>query len=168
MNFFNLTKVTWLEKVKDSSSVIEQSIDTLDKLSNSQIAEDKNLSSNLCKLTIERFISSLLKYGVFLASAVVLVGGILYLIVCGTEPASYQSFQGEPRELCSPIGVVTTALSGNPLGIIQLGLLLLIATPLSRVALSCLIFLWQRDWLYGIVTLFVLSELIYGFIRAYF
>ncbi|MBE9167624.1 DUF1634 domain-containing protein [Pleurocapsales cyanobacterium LEGE 06147] len=169
MNFFNLrAKVSWSEEVRDSSRVIEQSVDTVGKFSNSQIAGKTNLTSSSYESTLKRFVSSLLKYGVLLASTIVFVGGILYLIICGTEPANYQFFREEPSELCSPVGVITAALSGNPLGIIQLGLFLLIATPVLRVALSFLIFLWQRDLLYGIVTLFVLSELIYSFIGAYF
>lgn len=168
MIFFNLTAKSLSEEVRKSSSIIEQNINTVDHLSNSPRAEDKSFSSNLHKPTIERLISYLLKYGVLLASVVVLTGGILYLVIYGTEPANYRFFQGEPSQLCSPIGIVTAALSGNPLGIIQLGLLILIATPVTRVALSVLIFLWQRDWLYAIVTLFVLSELIYSFIGAYF
>lgn len=171
MNFFNLTaKVFRSEEVRDSSTVIlekEQSVDAIARLSSSPITKEQNHSSNAFELTIKRFIGSVLKYGVFLASAVVLVGGILYLIAYGAEPANYQFFRGEPNKLCSPIGIVTTALSGDPLGIIQLGLLILIATPVSRVTLSVLMFLLQRDWLYAIVTLFVLSELIYSFIGAY-
>ena len=45
---------------------------------------------------------------------------------------------------------------------IQLGLLLLIATPILRVAVSTFDFLRERDWLYVTVTLIVLAVLIYG------
>lgn len=123
-----------------------------------QISSDREL---------EQFISNLLKYGVILSSAIVLVGGILYLIRHGAEPAEYQFFQGEPSVFCSPKGVVTAVLSGSRRGIIQLGLLLLIATPVARVAFSLLTFLRQRDLSYVIVTLFVLAGLIYSFIGAY-
>ena len=37
-------------------------------------------------------------YGVLIASAVVLFGGILYLIRHGSEPAEYQVFIGTPSE----------------------------------------------------------------------
>lgn len=123
-----------------------------------QISSDREL---------EQFISNLLKYGVILSSAIVLVGGILYLIRHGAEPAEYQFFQGEPSVFCSPKGVVKAVLSGSRRGIIQLGLLLLIATPVARVAFSLLTFLRQRDLSYVIVTLFVLAGLIYSFIGAY-
>jgi uncharacterized membrane protein len=170
VNFFNLTaQIPKSKKVRDTSTIIERSIDTVGELPHSQMIEERQFCSNASsKLTIEQFISSLLKYGVLLASVVVLLGGILYLVFCGNEPANYQLFRGEPSQLSSPVPIVKEALSGNPLSIIQLGLLILIATPITRVALSVLIFLWQRDWLYAIITLFVLSELLYSFIGAYF
>ncbi|MFB2894561.1 DUF1634 domain-containing protein [Aerosakkonemataceae cyanobacterium BLCC-F50] len=112
-------------------------------------------------------LSNLLKYGVFLASAVVLVGGILYLIRHGTEPADYRVFHGVPSEFRSPEGVINAVLAGRRRGIIQLGLLILIATPIVRVAISFLAFLRQRDYVYIVVTLLVLSGLIYSLIGAY-
>ncbi|MFB2833316.1 DUF1634 domain-containing protein [Floridanema evergladense] len=112
-------------------------------------------------------LSNLLKYGVFLASAVVLLGGILYLIRHGTEPADYQVFHGVPSEFRSPEGVINAVLAGSRRGIIQLGLLILVATPIVRVAISFLAFLRQRDYVYVVVTLLVLSGLIYSMIGAY-
>ncbi len=118
--------------------------------------------------SLEQLISYLLKYGVLLSSAIVLTGGILYLMRYGTEPVNYQFFQGEPAVLCSPNGVVIAALSGSCRGFIQFGLLLLIATPVARVVFSFLTFLRRRDFIYVILTLLVLLGFIYSFIRTYF
>ena len=85
----------------------------------------------------------------------------------GGEPADYQIFQGEPAEFCSPVGVVRAVLSGSRRGLIQFGLLLLIATPIVRVVVSLLAFCWRRDFLYAIVTLLVLAGLIYSTLGAY-
>lgn len=112
-------------------------------------------------------ISKLLRYGVFLASTLVLIGGVLYLLRHGAEPADYQLFQGEPSVFCSPTGVVGAVLSGSYRGIIQLGLLLLIATPIVRVIFSLLAFIHQRDFTYIVVTLVVLSGLISSLVGAY-
>jgi uncharacterized membrane protein len=46
--------------------------------------------------------------------------------------------------------------------LIQLGLLILIATPIARVAFSVVAFLYQRDWMYVAVTLMVLGLLVYS------
>lgn len=138
-----------------------------------RLADDSNfdvetaISQQSRDRQLEQSISNILKYGVLLSSAVVLVGSILYLIRHGAEPANYQFFQGEPSIFRSPNGVVTAVLAGHRRGIIQLGLLLLIATPIARVAFSCLAFLKQRDFTYVIVTLCVLVGLIYSLLGAY-
>lgn len=129
---------------------------------------DKNLTIESNQLQIELLLSSLLRYGVFLASAIVSIGGILYLIRHGTEPVDYKYFLGEPDEFRSPVGVVKAVRSGSSRGIIQLGLLLLIATPIARVAISLFAFLWRRDFIYVAISLFVLVGLIYSLLGAYF
>jgi uncharacterized membrane protein len=53
-------------------------------------------------------------------------------------------------------------LLGSGRGWIQLGLLLLIATPVARVAFSVYAFARQRDFLYVGVTLIVLTVLLFG------
>ncbi len=52
------------------------------------------------------------------------------------------------------------ALAGKPYSIIAFGIILLIATPVVRVAMSVLFFFSQRDWLYVAITLFVLAVLL--------
>jgi uncharacterized membrane protein len=111
---------------------------------------------------LEYLLSNLLKYGVLLASAVVLLGGILYLIHHGSEPADYHIFHGTPSEFRSPAGVLGAVLSGSRRGIIQLGLLLLIATPILRVIISLLTFLQKREFIYVIITSIVLASLTYS------
>ncbi|MFB2876363.1 DUF1634 domain-containing protein [Floridanema aerugineum] len=132
-----------------------------------EIDEEIKYSKTKREQQLELLLSNLLKYGVFLASAVVLVGGILYLIRHGTEPADYRVFHGVPSEFRSPEGVINAVLAGSRRGIIQLGLLILVATPIVRVAISFLAFLRQRDYVYVVVTLLVLSGLIYSMIGAY-
>jgi uncharacterized membrane protein len=125
---------------------------------------ERNVTKTSSELQLEQLLSNLLSFGVLLASAIVLVGGVLYLMHHGAEPADYQFFRGEPSVLCSPVGVLKAVLSGSDGAIIQLGLLILIATPVARVAFSLLAFLLQRDFTYVIVTLFVLAGLIYSLV----
>jgi uncharacterized membrane protein len=49
-------------------------------------------------------------------------------------------------------------------GIIQFGLLFLIATPIARVAFSVIAFALQRDRVYVSVTLIVLGLLLYSLV----
>ena len=88
----------------------------------------------------EAVVSHVLRGGVALAAAVVLVGAALYLFRHGIEKAAYGTFTGEAADLRLPSGILRRAFAGSPRGIIQAGLLRLIATPIARVAASVYLF----------------------------
>ena len=111
---------------------------------------------------IEVIIGGLLRTGVILAGAVVLFGAVVYLARHGGEAPSYAVFRGEPASLKSPSAIVHGALSISGRAIIQLGLLLLIATPVARVLFSAIAFAIERDYMYVIITLVVLAILLYS------
>ncbi len=111
-----------------------------------------------------RIISILLRSGVLLSATVVLAGGIFYLIRYGATLPAYGLFRGEPANLRSVSGILTEALSFHTQGVIQLGLLLLVATPVARVGFSIIAFALQRDRTYVIITLIVLSVLLYSLV----
>ena len=111
---------------------------------------------------VEQFIGRLLQIGVLLAAAVTLAGGILLVAQHGRSPADYGTFRGEPYYLRSLTGVVRAALSMDSRAIVQLGLVLLIATPIARVAFTLIAFALQRDRVYVGVTLLVLALLLFG------
>ena len=115
---------------------------------------------------IEVIIGTLLRTGVILAASVVLCGGVLYLLRHGHEVANYASFHGEPESLKSVRDIVRGAWSGSAHAIIQLGLLLLIATPVARVAFSAIAFAIEHDYMYIVVTLIVLGILLYSLLAS--
>ena len=114
---------------------------------------------------VQWVIGTLLRWGVLLAATMVLVGGAMYFRSCGFTIPDYKEFRGEPPELRVVTGIVREAVSLNPLGVIQFGLLVLIATPLARVAFSVAAFALQRDRTYVVVTLFVLAVVLLGLTR---
>ena len=114
---------------------------------------------------VEQIMGNLLRAGVILAAAVVFYGGVLYLSRHGTEAADYTVFRGQPREYRSPALIAQGALTLGARATIQLGLLLLIATPVARVAFSALAFAWQRDYTYVGLTLLVLAVLVYSLVE---
>jgi uncharacterized membrane protein len=114
----------------------------------------------------ESWIGILLRVGVVLAAAVVLIGGALYLAKYGSVKPDYRIFHGEPTDLRSVGGIFHEAISWHSRGLIQLGLLILIATPIARVAFSAVAFAVERDWLYVATTLFVLAILLYSLTSA--
>ncbi|TAD78051.1 MAG: DUF1634 domain-containing protein [Oscillatoriales cyanobacterium] len=116
---------------------------------------------------LEIAVSYVLQWGMAIASVIVLCGGAIYIWRHGSEPASFRVFLGEPRELCSPIGALQAAWAGRGRGWIQVGIMLLIATPIVRVALSWITFLRKQDWLYFAITSIVFGSLIYSFAGAY-
>jgi uncharacterized membrane protein len=111
---------------------------------------------------VENVIGNLLRAGVILAAAVVLAGGVLYVVKYGHRKPQYGVFQGEPSDLRSVSQIFEDAISWHSRGLIQLGLLILIATPVARVAFSVVAFAAERDWLYVVVTLIVLAVLLYS------
>jgi uncharacterized membrane protein len=114
----------------------------------------------------ESVIGMLLRAGVVLAAAFVLAGGVLYLQKYGGVKPDYHIFRGEASDLRSIREIFMGALAGRPRGLIQLGLLILIATPIARVAFSVVAYIAERDWLYTAITLIVLAILIYSLISA--
>jgi uncharacterized membrane protein len=111
---------------------------------------------------IEQFIGRLLQVGVLLAAAVTLLGGAMLLAHHGQSLADYRVFRGEPEFLRSLAGVLGAAKMGDSRAIVQLGLVLLIATPIARVAFTLVAFALQRDRMYVGVTFVVLVLLLFG------
>jgi uncharacterized membrane protein len=111
---------------------------------------------------VEQVIGILLRTGVVLAASVVLAGGVLYLARHGQEPVGNHVFHGEPAQLRSLGGVLEGAVLLEARSIVQLGLLLLIATPVARVVFTVFAFARQRDWTYVLLTLVVVAVLVYS------
>jgi uncharacterized membrane protein len=113
---------------------------------------------------VEEVMGNLLRVGVVLAAIIVLGGGMFYLIRYGATPPDYGVFHGEPADLRSLSGILVDAVDLRSRGLIQLGLLLLVATPIARVTFSVFAFARQRDLTYVVSTLVVLAPLIYGLV----
>jgi len=113
---------------------------------------------------MKTWIGNILRVGVVVSALLVLFGGILYLCKYGLSGPGYISFKGEPERLKDIYGILKSALSFHSRGIIQLGLLCLIATPIMRVIFSLGIYAKQKDTLYVIITSIVLCLLLYSLI----
>ncbi|HKV70899.1 MAG TPA: DUF1634 domain-containing protein [Gemmatimonadales bacterium] len=109
---------------------------------------------------VQLAVGSLLRYGVLTAALVTGLGGVLYLVGQGGAPVNYGMFRGEPQELSSLAGIIRGAVHLQARALTQLGLVLLIATPVARVALSLLGFVMERDRKYQVITLVVLLILL--------
>lgn len=110
----------------------------------------------------DRTIGILLRVGVITAASVVFAGGLWYLAQFGTQIENYQTFRGEPPDLRSVAGVWRGVLRLQPRSVIQFGLLSLIATPIARVAFSMIAFAVERDRVHFVLTIVVLTVLIWS------
>lgn len=115
---------------------------------------------------LEILVSILLRTGVLIAGAVVLAGGLYLIAVHGREHADFATFRGEPAVHRLVHNIAASAFRGSARSIIQFGILLLIATPILRVALSLVGFALERDRAYVLITALVLAILLYSLISG--
>lgn len=115
---------------------------------------------------LEIIIGQLLRAGVLLAAAVVFSGGVLYLVQHHSRRIEYKTFSPGTEELRTLPGIVKLAGTLDSEGLIQLGLLLLIATPIARVVMAVVGFQLERDYMYVVVSLIVLGVLLFSLMHA--
>jgi uncharacterized membrane protein len=115
---------------------------------------------------LESAIANLLHVGVITAAALVAVGGSFYLIQNHANRVSYATFHMERSNLRTLSGILASAMRLRTDAVIQLGLCLLIATPIARVGLAAFGFYLERDRLYVMVSLVVLAILIFSITHA--
>ena len=123
--------------------------------------------ARLTDLEMDEIIGTLLRWGVMFSAGVVAAGGIWYLIQYGTTAPSYHVFHGEPARLRNLRGIVGGIPGFHCRRVIQLGLVLLIATPVARVAFSVVAFFLQRDRAYVVITLMVLGVLLFSLLAGH-
>ena len=111
---------------------------------------------------IELRMGRLLQWGVLLAGSVMVVGGAIYLVRHSGEIPDYKNFHDVLPQFKTAGGIWkgVTAVQGR--SIIQLGVLLMIATPVLRVAFAVAAFALERDWLYTAISGIVLALLGYA------
>lgn len=112
---------------------------------------------------VERIVGTLLRWGVLLSAAVVAVGAIMFLVQHGGDRFDFKTFPEQvPARTATLGGIMQEAGAFHSRGIIQLGLLLLIATPVARVLFSVFAFALEKDRVYVGITLVVLAILLYS------
>jgi len=115
---------------------------------------------------VDQYIGKLLRYGVLLSCAITSFGGIIYLFQRKGQMPDYRSipselpFPGVEAYLRELSTILPRVMAFDGAAIIQLGVVVLIATPILRVAFSAITFLIERDYLYVAITLIVLSIII--------
>jgi uncharacterized membrane protein len=109
-------------------------------------------------------ISAVLRTGVLLAGAIILVGIVLFVARggSGTGPHGLRALLGRDAASVHPGSVLRGVAAGNAVAIIQLGVFVLILTPVARVAMTVVLFAAQRDWIFVAITVAVFLMLVLG------
>ena len=110
----------------------------------------------------DALLGHVLRIGVVIAALVVIAGAALQIYRAEEKYVDFRTFHGEPAALTSVKGIVDSSRHLDPAGVTQLGLLLLILTPVARVVFAVLGFAYQRDWLYVAISIVVLALLLYS------
>lgn len=116
---------------------------------------------------MREIMGSLLRIGVLASALIVIFGGVLFFIQHPREIFDFTTFKGEPAKFRQVHLIVKEAFQFRGRDIIQLGLLLLIATPVARVFFSLIGFLIEKDWIYVTITLIVLIILAFSLFSNY-
>ena len=112
---------------------------------------------------VELYIGKLLRYGVTLSCIITLIGGVFYIVQHQGVAIDYkpipsgQPFPGVAEYLRELSTILPRVLALDGAAIIQLGVVVLIATPVIRVIFSAFSFLIEKDYLYVTITLIVLA-----------
>ena len=105
---------------------------------------------------IQALIGNVLRAGTIISISIVFIGAIFYLYRHGQTTAGYQAFTGIPDFLQRPGSLISSAFNFRGQAIIQLGIILLIATPILRVICSDIGFAIEKDYLYVGISILVL------------
>lgn len=109
-------------------------------------------------------IGLVLRYGVVASFAIVALGSALLFVEGQTGyvhlGTAEQLFDARNRFLVGLSPLAAGISSGKPYAIIDLGLIVLLATPVARVAISSLLFWEERRYAFVAITLTVLVVLL--------
>ena len=118
--------------------------------------------SNSHSRSIEIMVSFILQLGVIVSGTLIIIGLLGFLD--GLKISSYMPLISSNFNFPHSLKQMTYSLHQNqPIGLLVLGIILLILTPVFRVATSILIFLFKKDIPMTLVTLTVLIILIASF-----
>lgn len=113
----------------------------------------------------EIMLGNMLKIGVIISSSITIFGGILFLLNHGTEIPNYHIFNESSFNFSSLKNLYVDVIALNSEVIMELGILLLIATPIIRILFSVFAYAFEKDYMYVCFAIFVFLVTIYGFLE---
>lgn len=112
----------------------------------------------------ESRLAMVLTLGTSVALALALLGIAMFLFKGQKDAIDLHTFgKGVGNGFRGVRAVFKDSMTGDPMGVMQLAALVLIATPVTRVAFALVAFAIKKDRLYTLVALVVLAGLAIGF-----
>jgi uncharacterized membrane protein len=105
---------------------------------------------------MQLLLGQVLRMGTVISISIVFLGGVIYLYRHGHSIANYKTFIGIPGFVQHAGSLFYGAFTLKGQAIIQLGIILLIATPILRVIFSAIGFVLEKDYMYLAISLLVL------------
>lgn len=109
---------------------------------------------------LQKMIGWILRIGIYTSIGIVIIGGIFFLYRHAQETANYHAFNGVPVFVHNFGDIFSSAFSFKGQAIIQLGIILLVATPVVRVIFAAIGFLLEKDYLYTVISAIVLMVIL--------
>lgn len=106
---------------------------------------------------IQSLVGNLLRAGVYISMAIVVLGGIIYLSEHGGEKIDYSEFSFNKVSLKTVEFIFANVLTFRGAAVVQFGLLMLIFTPIARVLMAVVTFFLEKDYLYVLIGIIVLA-----------
>jgi len=105
---------------------------------------------------MQLLLGRVLRAGTVISVSIVFFGGIIYLYRHGHSVADYSVWKGIPGFIQNAGSLIKGAFDLRGQAIIQLGIILLIATPIIRVIFSTIGFVLEKDYMYTGISILVL------------
>ncbi len=114
-------------------------------------------TKNINDRDIQSLVGNLLRAGVYISMAIVILGGIIYLFDHSGEKINYATFDFNKVSLKTVEAIFSEVLTFKGAAVVQFGLLMLIFTPIARVLMAVISFFLEKDYLYVLIGLIVLA-----------
>jgi uncharacterized membrane protein len=130
------------------------------KLENIKVTKDAQRARN--------FIAALLRWGVVLSALVTTVGGIGFLWQhAGQQVPDYSMYKGTLLAYRTIHKVTDGVMMADWLSVIQVGVLMLIATPVARILFSLITFIKEKDFAFIAITILVLAIVFFSMMGGF-
>ena len=116
---------------------------------------------------MQAIIGWILRIGVSASMIIVFIGGVFFVYRHGHSIPDYRDFKGVPYFIHNTGGILEGVRNLKGQAIIQLGIILLIATPVIRVAFSAVGFIIEKDYLYTAISIIVLLIIFASMLSGY-